>query len=84
MLTQTHHIMKLSAVRKMLETRLFLALGIIEPKESFYDDFEFNLNRLFCPTSSDTNQKRSCHYRDQWYWPWHRFQSRCPFPTREW
>jgi len=27
--------MKLSAVRKVLETRLFLALGIIEPKESF-------------------------------------------------
>jgi len=32
---QTHHVMKLSAVRKVLETRLFLALGIIEPKESF-------------------------------------------------
>ena len=30
MLTQTHHVMKLSAVRKVLETRLFLALGIIE------------------------------------------------------
>lgn len=35
MLTQTYLIMKLSAVRKMLETRLFLALGIIEPKERF-------------------------------------------------
>ena len=46
--------------------------------------FSINLNRPCYSTSSDTNQKRSCHYRGQWYWPWHRFQSHCRFLVIQW